>query len=1288
MKELIAELKSKNIYLSVDKEELVIDFEGDDLSHDLISRIKDNKAALISYLGKYHNDGKYTEIPVLSSSNYYPISDAQRRLWVLSQFEGGSVAYNLPGSIYLNHEIEIESFKRAVDATIERHEILRTVFREDESGEIRQWVREREDLGFAIDYQDFRKEADRKEKAEAYIAADAYRPFDLARGPLLRAALLQVEEEEYVFYFNMHHIVSDGWSVSVLSKDVFKYYEAYKAGKEPQIKELRIQYRDYSAWQLTQLDQASFKAHKKYWVDKLSGELPLLDLPATRQRPKVRTYNGHTLATYLDKATTAKLKDYIQEKGGSLFMGLLASWNVLMYRYTSQKDIIIGTPVAGREHADLEDQIGFYVNTLVLRNEVNPEESFDRFYHALKGYTLKSYNHQMYPFDRLVEELDLQRDTSRNAVFDVMLTLQSNAAGIEEVEISEESLNQIVDQGFSTSKFDIEIRAQEIDAYLSLKIIFNPDVYEKTMVEGLIRHYRQLLSALLEAPEEKISTINYLSEDEKHKLLVTFNDTAVVYPRDKTIIDLFEEQVAMTPDNIAVVFEDTALTYRELNERSNQLAYYLRENYNIRPDDLVGIKQARSEWMIVSILGVLKSGGAYVPIDPEFPQERIAYIEVDTKSRVCLDEKELKAFKENQERYSKEPVSSAATSNNLAYVIYTSGSTGKPKGVMIEHQNVTNFFSGMTTIFGEEKGTFLSMTNFTFDISVLELLWTLSKGYKVVIQGDAMQISEEDKNNKTQYNYSVYSQVRKHKVTHLQITPSMGAMLNEHLSTDEGWGSIKNILLGGEPATVSLVNDIYQKLPGMQLYNMYGPTETTIWSTVKTLEKNTQRIEIGKPIANTKIYILDENRNPVAAGVQGEIYIGGEGVARGYTNKELTGLSFIESPFVAGDRLYRTGDFGSWLNNGSIYCSGRKDQQVKIRGYRIDLGEIEHALSNYKEIDQVVVLVKENQSGEKELVAYITSNSEQNINDLREYLKEKLPAYMLPAYFVQLEAMPLTVSGKVDKKSLPDPQGLGITSGVKYVGPRNELEEKLVKIWEQVLQRENIGMLDDFFVLGGHSLKAVRLSNEYQKELAVKLSLKELFVHTSVASHAALIASSAREAFVQIEKVTSQASYSISDGQRRLWVLSQFEGSSGAYNIPGSIYLDQDIDIENFKRAIDATINRHEILRTVFRGDESGEIRQWIVGKEDLGFAIDYQDFRKETNKKEKAEAYITADAYRAFDLAKGPLLRAALLQVEEKTFVFYFNMHHIISDGWSMEVLSKDVLKYYEAYKAGKAPE
>jgi acyl carrier protein len=528
------------------------------------------------------------------------------------------------------------------------------------------------------------------------------------------------------------------------------------------------------------------------------------------------------------------------------------------------------------------------------------------------------------------------------------------------------------------------------------------------------------------------------------------------------------------------------------------------------------------------------------------------------------------------------------------------------------------------------------------------------------------------------------------KVSIIHFVPSM---LNAALETIK-WETLKNlrhVVCSGEALPKTVEGSFKQKAPYSSLHNYYGPTEASIDVTAIDLSKHPtagNEVSIGKPVDNTRIYIVNEKNNLQPTGVVGEILIGGDQVARGYLNREeLTKEKFITSPFKEGERLYKTGDMGRWLPDGSIEFIGRRDEQVKIRGYRIELGEIEHALLKHEEINQAVVIAKENGSGEKELVAYITSKTEQNTSDLRTWLKERLPSYMLPAHFVQLEALPLTASGKIDKRSLPDPQGLRLSSGMEYAAPRNETEEKLVKIWEEVLQRKNIGVHDDFFALGGHSLKAVRLSNEYQKEFSVKLALKDLFANTSIAAHAALIAASKKEAFVQIEKVAPQESYAISDAQRRLWVLSQFEGGSAVYNMPGSLQLNGKYELALFDRSFHRLIERHEILRTVFREDRSGEIRQWILNKDELGFSIGCHDFRKETDSKEKAKAYIAADAYRPFDLAKGPLLRAALLQVEEEEYIFYFNMHHIISDGWSLEVLSNEVFTYYETYKAGKEP-
>jgi amino acid adenylation domain-containing protein len=653
----------------------------------------------------------------------------------------------------------------------------------------------------------------------------------------------------------------------------------------------------------------------------------------------------------------------------------------------------------------------------------------------------------------------------------------------------EGALNNQIEEGlsvesmevFERTNYDFNLIISPSYNSLGITIVYNANRYDGLLLRRLKEHFGNLISEFTTKADQPLTTLNYLSGEEKQELLFTFNDTEVDYPRDKTIVDLFEEQVERTPDDVAVVFEDTEVTYRELNARSNQLADYLQKKYKTQPDDLIGIKQDRSEWMIVSILGVLKSGGAYVPIDPEYPQERIDYIEKDTKCKVCIDEKELNKFRENQKKYSIDKITSGLKPNNLAYVIYTSGSTGKPKGVLIEHKNVINFFTAMNSIFDKKPGVILSVTKLTFDISVLELFWTLSNGYKVVIQGRVYGGPE---------NYSVYSQIKKHKVSHLQLTPSMAGILNSHFTKDTDLYSIEKILLGGERVTASLVKSLYEKLSRVQIYNMYGPTETTVWSTVSELEQYAEKIVIGKPIANTSIYILDDEQHLLPVGIQGEIYIGGEGLARGYTNKELTEQKFIKNPYRPGERLYRTGDFGSWLSDGSIDYSGRKDDMVKVRGYRIELGEIENALLRNEQIKEAVALAKENDRGEKELVAYITAKTKQNASDLRYYLKEILPEHMLPDYYVQLEALPLTTNGKVDRKLLPDPQDSGLVSGTEYVAPRNETEENLVKIWQELLKRENIGINDDFFELGGNSLKASQLLLKIKKNLGVKLDLR------------------------------------------------------------------------------------------------------------------------------------------------------------------------------------------------------
>ncbi|WP_165760157.1 non-ribosomal peptide synthetase, partial [Niastella populi] len=691
--DLLVELKNLGARLYYVNDKIKLDVEPGVLTSEISDKIKFYRKEILSLLQESNNKSDFVKIEKLPSQESYALSDGQRRLWVLSQFEGSSAAYNIPGSIYLDSKVNVEAVKKSLWAVLERHEILRTVYKQDDSGELRQWILSVEDSGFNIDYQDFRGEQNKIELVESYLGKISGEEFDLEKGSF-KVSLIRLEEEDYVLYYKLHHINTDGWSMGVLMRDLRRFYDAYQAGQVPDIAPLKFQYKDYAAWQLEMLEDEAGHSHRKFWLDSLKGELSRLDLPGYKPRPKVLTHSGEAYnGSFIGAQAITRLKKYAEKNGGSLFMGLIAAWNVLMYRYTSQKDIIIGTPLNGREHADTIDQIGFYVNTLAIRNKLSPEENFGSVFKKVKQNMLDAYAHQAYPFNRLVQELNLPKDVSRNTLFDIMLVF-NGADKKNDSSSGEAPSSQMIQVAHLTTKFDLEIGFKEIDAYIQVWGVFNPDVYEQAMVEGLIRHYKQLLTALLESPEEKISQIDYLSEQEKHELLFAFNDTAVAYSKDKTVVDLFEEQAAKTPDNVALVFAEKELTYRELNERSNQLAHYLKENYTIQPDDLIGIQLDRSEWMIISMLGVLKAGGAYVPIDPEYPSSRKEYIVKDSSIALLItgagfiydiDYYGGAIFAIDVEfdpdNYSAEALPKTFTPGHLAYVIYTSGSTGNPKGV-------------------------------------------------------------------------------------------------------------------------------------------------------------------------------------------------------------------------------------------------------------------------------------------------------------------------------------------------------------------------------------------------------------------------------------------------------------------------------------------------------------------------------------------------------------------------------------------------------------------------------
>ena len=1287
--QLLTELNDREIFVSLDGDDLVINYEGDSIPDFLIDQLRNNKAELVSYLKRYADKEKVESIPLIEPQSGYELSLSQNRLYILSQFEDGSAAYNMPNAIPLEGQYDVEILKKAIYKVLERHEVLRTVFREETEGEVRQVVLSLSETGFSILQKDFSIENDSQSSAEAYVIQDAYVPFDLHSGPLLRVALLRLSNTDYILYYNMHHIISDGWSMDILTRDIMACYNHMANGIPLALPKLSVQYKDYAAWQLSQIKTAAFQSHRSFWLNTFSGELPILDLPGINQRLALKTYNGRILRTVFSKDETSAINRYVNSRSGTLFMFLMASLKALLYRYTGQEDIIIGTPVAGREHPELEDQIGFYLNILAVRSSIIGEVNFDTFFEKVKNHLSEAYEHQVYPFDLLVDDLRLTRDTSRSALFDILLVLQNTADFKEDVSISDKPSGKVEDLGEARAKQDITLNFIEVAGQLDLRLTYNTDVYSADIISRLIRHYQQFISAVIANSQFKIGEITYLSETEKNNILDK-NQPRINTREDQTVVSWFNEKATLNPDKIALAFKENELTYKQLADKSDKLALLLRQNYRIEPNDLIAIMMPVSEWSVVALLAVHKAGAGYVPIDFETPSSRVNYL-IEQTSVKCLvvlsdnldEAKEFEVDKfaidtawDTAKNLENSTFLALPNPQDLAYVIFTSGSTGKPKGVMVTHLNIVDYVDGLYqhTAVSSCK-SFALMSNLATDLGNTVLFGSLLSGGTLHLLAKDTLRSAED----------VHQYFEEHIVDCIKIVPAHWNAL-----TLDNYRLLprKILIFGGDALPVSYAKAIWQQNPGIEVINHYGPTETTIGKLLHKVnpQQDYKSIPVGRPFSQTRVYVVDEHMNLCPIGVPGELLIGGKGVAKGYLNKpELTKKQFIQDPFVENGKVYRTGDLVKMLPDGEIEFIGRTDNQVKIRGHRIELSEIERVLSFKDGVDGVVVLAKSFSEGEKQLVAYYKSEKPQDTTDLRSYLQERLPAYMMPAYFTHLTEIPLTANGKINKKALPKPQASETSVESGYIAPKSDLEKKVCSLWEKVLNKRKVGLNDDFFAQGGHSIKAIKLISEYNKQLEVKLSINELFSNTTVTSHIALISSREKKGHVGIPAIAEATYYPISDAQRRLWVLSRFEDGSAAYNMPFAVHLSGNYSIDHFKQAIFSVLERHEILRTYFREDIEGDVYQVVLPVSNTGFKITYEDFRREADSEQSTMVYIQQDSFVSFDLERGPLLRVSLLQVADSEYILYYNMHHIVSDGWSMDILSRDILAYYHFHHTGE---
>ncbi|RKH28704.1 amino acid adenylation domain-containing protein [Corallococcus sp. CA041A] len=1041
------------------------------------------------------------------ASKQAPLSFAQERMWFLDKWSPGSAAFHMPTAVRLTGTVDTDALRRALALLVERHDTLRTTFQEREGGGAQVIASTGEVPLEVMDLQGL-PVTEREAEAQRRVVTLAQQPFSLEQGPLLRAVLMLLGNGEQVLLVDQHHIVSDGWSMGVLVHELAVLYRACLEGQPSPLKPLPLQYADWAAWQKEWLQGAELERQLTYWKNRLNPNA-LLELPQDKPRPALMSSKGERQVMHLSPALTQALKALGQREGRTLFVTLLSAFNVLLSRYTGQDDIVVGTPIAGRPRAEVEGLIGLFVNMLALRSDLSGKPTFKELLNRVHESTLDAYAHQDIPFERLVDALKPERHLSHSPIFQVMFVLQNAPMpALEAPGLVMEA--KPVDTG--TTKYDLSLLLVDLPQGLRVIAEYSTDLFERSTAERLLGHYLTLLEGIVAQPDVPISRLPLLPDAERQRVMKDWNDTAVTHPKDATLTSLIEAQVARTPDAVALEFEGSRLTYRELDTRANQLAHALRK-HGVGPEVRVGLCVERSLEMVVGLLGTLKAGGAYVPLDPGYPQERLGWMLEDARPPVLLVQERLLArlpasdakvvkLDTGWEEIAREPTTApapTATPDSLAYIIFTSGSTGRPKGAMNAHGPVVNRLLWMQSAYQlTPRDVVLQKTPFSFDVSVWEFFWPLMTGAKLVV---AKPGGHQDPSY-------LKSLIASASVTTLHFVPSMLQAFLDEPGVAE-CTSLKRVVCSGEALPLELKELCLCTLPGAGLHNLYGPTEAAVDVTFHACQANDGRrsVPIGRPVDNTQIRILDAEFQPVPQGAAGELYIGGVQVGRGYLARpSLTAERFIPDPYatVPGARMYRTGDVARWLPDGEIEYLGRADFQVKIRGLRIELGEIESSLEKHSTVRQAVVLAREDRPGQKRLVAYVTGkDAKPEGAALRTYLLERLPEYMVPSNIVVLERMPLSPNGKADRKALPAPGSGGADPSRPFVAPGTAIEQQIAQAWKDLLHVEQVGLDDPFFELGGNSLLALQLHRRLTAELGVTLALTDLFQYPTVRALAA-----------------------------------------------------------------------------------------------------------------------------------------------------------------------------------------
>ncbi|RPK07111.1 Malonyl CoA-acyl carrier protein transacylase [Bacillus subtilis] len=1186
----------------------------------------------------------FENIEPVQEQVYYPVSSAQKRMYIINQLDEAGTNYNMPFTLEIEGELDKYRLKSALSSLINRHESLRTSFHMVD-GELMQQVHLEVPWNL-IEISSTEEEA--KKVIDSFIT-----PFELDCAPLFRAVLIDVNSHKSIFLMDIHHIISDGVSGNVILNDLMAFYQGRTLPK------LRIQYKDYVAWTKGPSQIANLKKQEAYWLEQFSSDHSVLELPLDTPRSSIKKVEGNTLDFYIESEMLEKLKSLSASQGSTLYMTLLAGYNVLLSKYSGQDDIIVGTPIAGRNHHDLDSIVGVFINTLAIRNYPKEEKNFLEFLEEVKECLFDAYENADYAFESLIEKLDLKHDLSRHPLFDTMFTLQN----LEDTELDVPGIDiKPYDVDWSTSKFDISWELEEDKGGIHVSIEYSNHLFRQETIERMFNHYKHILHQIVEKPNQKIVELQLVTEAEKQQLTAGYNETFSAYTK-KTIHQMFEGIVEQFPNEMAVVYGDDKLTYQQLNERANQLARLLRKKGLCR-EQVVGIVFDRGIDTLVAIIAVLKAGGAYLPIDAEYPKERIEYMIQDSSAQVLIVQDQglipanytgVSVVMDQSQCYQGDVsnLQNINEYNDLAYIIYTSGSTGKPKGVMIEHQGVCNLCLN-ADILGYEIGSrALQFASISFDASVFEIFFTLLSGATLYMAQKELLLSKAD----------FIPWLKKNEIEIIPFIPP--SVLK--LFTYEALPSLRTILTAGESCSFDLI----QRWGHNRTFiNAYGPTEATVCATLAICDPSDETVSIGRPVWNKKIYILNENLQVQPIGVPGELCIGGDGLARGYVNlPELTERQFVDNPFIPGEKIYRTGDLVRWLPNGNIEFLERIDDQVKIRGHRIELGEVNKALLQHPVINEAVVAVKTDKNDEAYLCAYIVADKDWKVAEIRKYLGLVLPQYMMPSVFMDIKKIPLTSNGKLDKKALPEPLDmLGDIS--KYSPPTNRMERILTEIWSEVLGIEKVGIDDNFFELGGHSLKAMMVVSRIQKSMGVAVSLRELFGASTIKDLSKILNKTERKSY-NLKPIEKREYYPISSAQRRMYIVHHLEGqnSSTNYNIPLVFEVSGSIDIKRLQRAVNVLLNRHEALRTSFHLSDE-EIVQKISNDVTAEIVV------IESNHEDKED--IIDSFIQPFELSIAPLFRVSVARLDTNKALLMIDMHHIISDGVSTDIFMQELIKIY----------